>query len=93
MCVTKILHWCAVICVCNEDFALVCNGYQVCAMKDNNSDNAMRHDEERYENMCVIKDSNRNGETVGRDAKDPKTRIKGRLCDIIYVRANLSPRI
>ena len=86
------------ICVCNEDFVLVCNGYQVCAMKDNNSDNAMRRDDNdpkmpRYENMCVIKDSNSNGETVRRDAKDPKTRIKGRLCDIISVRTTLSPRL
>ena len=86
------------ICVCNEDFVLVCNGYQVCAMKDNNSDNAMRRDDNdpkmpRYENMCIIKDSNSNGETVGRDAKDLKTRIKGRLCDIISVRATLSPRL
>ena len=67
------------VCVRSEDLALVCSGYQVCAMKDNNSDNAMRRDDNdpkmpRYENMCVIKDSNSNGETVGRDAKDPKTR-------------------
>ena len=70
----------------------------MCAMKDNNSDNAMRRDDNdpkmpRYENMCVIKDSNSNGETVRRDAKDPKTRIKGRLCDIISVRTTLSPRL
>ena len=84
--------------MCNEDFALVCSGYQLYTMKDNNSDNAMRRDDNdpkmsRYENMCVIKDSNSNGETVRRDAKDPKTRIKGRLCDIISVRTTLSPRL
>ena len=33
------------VCVGSEDFALVCSGYQVCAMKDNNSDNAMRCDD------------------------------------------------
>ena len=76
-----------IICVCNEDFALVCSGYQVCAMKDNHGNNAMRCDDNDpkisgYQNMCVIKDSNSNGETVGRDAKDPKTRGG---CVILYL--------
>ena len=67
-------------------------------MKDNNSDTAMRRDDNdtkmpQYENMSVIKDSNSNGETVRRDAKDPKTRIKGRLCDNISIKETLSPRL
>ena len=46
-----------------------------------------------YNEEIELPDSNSNGETVGRDAKDPKTRIKGRLCDIISVRTTLSPRL